>query len=38
MPASFNDILDAFEFVSAGSIYQHEAFLCRQTGKIHFHS
>ena len=34
----FQDILDAFEFVSCGQPYEHEAFLCTTTGKIHFHS
>lgn len=38
MPASFKDILDAFEYVSFGSMYEHEAILCRRTGKIYFRS
>ena len=35
MPVSFREILDAFEFVSvADGFGEHQAFLCRQTGKI----
>jgi hypothetical protein len=35
MPVSFREILDAFEFVSAGGGFgEHQAFLCRRTGKI----
>ena len=35
---SFRDIQDAFEFVSAGGGGEHEAFLCKETGKIYYHS
>jgi hypothetical protein len=38
MPASFNDISDAFELVSMGGFSEHQAFLCRRTGKIYFQS
>jgi hypothetical protein len=38
MPASFNDIRDAFEFVGTGGFGVHQAFLCRRTGKIYWHS
>ncbi|MGD0026958.1 MAG: UPF0158 family protein [Xanthobacteraceae bacterium] len=39
MPISFQEILDAFEFVSmGGGPGEHQAFLCRQTGKIYWHS
>jgi hypothetical protein len=39
MPISFQDILNAFEFVSVGGgVGEHQAFLCRQTGKIYWHS
>jgi hypothetical protein len=39
MPASFRDISDAFEFVDMGSsLSERRAFLCRQTGKIYWHS
>src|SRR2546430_12758739 len=39
MPVSFNEILDAFEFVSmGGGIGEHQAFLCKQSGQIYWHS
>jgi hypothetical protein len=38
MPVRFNDILEAFEFVSAGGMGEHQAFLCRQSGKVYWHS
>lgn len=38
MPVSFKDILLAFEFVSTGSAGEHQAFLCRQSGKLYWHS
>jgi len=39
MPVSFQEILDAFEFVSmGGGPGEHQALLCRQTGKIYWHS
>lgn len=34
----FDDLLDAFEFVSAGQPMEHEAYLCVGTGVIHYHS
>ena len=34
----FKDILEAFEFVSFGSMYEHQAFLDTSTGKIYYHS
>jgi len=37
MPASFQEILLAFEFVGSG-VGVHEAFLCRRTGKIYWRS
>src|ERR1700680_4892752 len=37
MPTSFQEILDAFEFVDGG-LGAHEAFLCKQTGKVHWRS
>jgi hypothetical protein len=39
MPASFSEIRDAFEFVSFDSGFgEHEAVLCRETGKIYLRS
>lgn len=38
MPVSFKDILEAFEFVNFGGTEQFHAFLCRQSGKIYWHS
>jgi hypothetical protein len=39
MPASFQEILDALEFVSMDSgLGEHWAVLCRQTGKIYWRS
>jgi len=39
MPVSFQQILEAFEFVSmGGGPGEHQAVLCRQTGKIYWHS
>jgi len=38
MPFNFSDILSAFECVNMGSMGEHQAYLCRQTGKIYFHS
>lgn len=37
MRVSFRDLQDAFEFVSVGT-GEHEAFLCKKSGKIYFHS
>jgi hypothetical protein len=36
MPVSvnWNDLLNTFEFVSTGQPYEHEAVLCRKTGKF----
>jgi Uncharacterised protein family (UPF0158) len=40
MPTKFQDLLTAFEFVgtSGGSVGGNLAYLCRQTGKIYWHS
>jgi hypothetical protein len=38
MPISFQEILQAFEYASTGAVGEYQAFLCRQTGKIHLHS
>ncbi len=38
MPVSLNDLRDAFEFVCAGGGGEHQAFLCKQSGKLYYHS
>lgn len=38
MRVSFRDIQEAFEFVSVGGGGEHEAFLCKKTSKIYYHS
>jgi hypothetical protein len=37
MRVSLKDILEAFEFVSADSTGEHQAFLCRQSGKVYWY-
>ena len=37
MPVSLKDILEAFEFVSADNTGEHQAFLCRQSGKVYWY-
>ena len=34
----FQDVLDAFEFVSFGEPFEHTAYVCKETGAIHCHS
>jgi len=34
----FDDLIFAFEFVSAGQPMEHEAYLCAETGVIHYHT
>ena len=38
MAIEFKDIMDAFNFVSFGQIYEHQAFLDKETGKTYWHS
>lgn len=38
MVVEFKDILEAFEFVSFDSMYEHQAFLDKSTGKLYYHS
>src|SRR3954453_12898439 len=38
MPVSFKDILEALEFVSASGMGEHQAFLCKQSGRVYWHS
>ena len=35
MQVSWKALLDAFEFASFGSMGEHQAFLCRKTGKVY---
>ena len=37
MRVSLKDILEAFEFVSADNTGEHQAFLCRQSGKVYWY-
>ena len=34
MPVNFSDLLDAYEFVSATMTGEHQAYLCKQSGRI----
>jgi hypothetical protein len=34
----FAGIMEGFEFVSSTPPMEHEAYLCRETGEVHFHS
>jgi hypothetical protein len=38
MVINFKDIEEAFDFVSFGDMYDHQAFLDKETGKIYWHS
>jgi hypothetical protein len=39
MPIKFQEIRDALEFVCAGNgLGENQAYLCKQSGKIHLHS
>jgi hypothetical protein len=38
MPVSFQEILDAFEFVGISGFGEHQAILDRRSGKIYCHS
>jgi hypothetical protein len=38
MAANFQDILEAFEFVSFAQMDEHQAFLDKETGKVYYHS
>ena len=38
MPVSWTDLILAFEFVSANNPGENQAFLCKQTGKLYWHS
>ena len=38
MPVDWDDLLIGFEYVNAGPTGDHEVFLCKETGKLHWHS
>lgn len=38
MVIEFKDIMDAFDFVNSGQLYEHQAFLNKETGKIYWHT
>ena len=38
MAVEFQDIIDAFDFVSFNQMYMHQAFLNKETGTIYWHS
>ena len=38
MPVSWKDLTLAFEFVGASSTGEHQVFLCKPTGELHWHS
>ncbi len=38
MKIDFNEIENAFMFISMGARYEHAAYLCKETGKIYYHS
>lgn len=37
-PVSWNELLGTFEFVSAGHLSEHQAFLCRESGEFIWHA
>ena len=38
MPVSFQELLDAIEFVASSGVGDNQAILCRRTGKIYLRS
>jgi hypothetical protein len=36
MPVRWSDLLLAFEFVSGDGTGEHQAFVCKQTGKLYW--
>jgi hypothetical protein len=38
MRVRLKDIREAFEFVCTGGGEEHQAFLCKQSGKLYYHS
>lgn len=35
-PVAFSELRDAFDFVSAGDLTDHAAYICRSTGELHW--
>ena len=38
MPVSFRTIVESFEFVSSAQMYEHQAYLNKETGETYWHS
>lgn len=38
MNIKFSDVLDLFELVNFGSPFNHEGYICKETGKTYFYS
>ncbi|SIT60037.1 hypothetical protein BQ8794_90202 [Mesorhizobium prunaredense] len=38
MTVNFSELLEAFEFVNSGGGGENTAYLCKETGKIYWHS
>lgn len=38
MTIKFSDILDLFELVNFGSPFDHEGYICKESGKTYFYS
>lgn len=38
MNIKFSDVLDLFELVNFGSPFDHEGYICKETGKTYFYS
>ena len=38
MNIKFSDVLDLFEFVNFGSPFDHEGYICKESGKTYFYS
>ncbi len=38
MAIKYDELDDAFNFVCFGQPYEHQAFLCKETGKIYWYS
>ena len=38
MNIKFSDVLDLFELVNFGSPFDHEGYICKESGKTYFYS